>query len=258
MSTLILEKQASVATITLNRAEKRNALTQQMWEQLAEFCDELGQADEPPRVLIIKAAGDKAFSAGADIQELTELITDTGALKANNQIVQQAQQKLHQLPFATVAVINGACVGGGMGIALACDFRIATHSSKFAITPSKLGLLYSIEDTRRLVNLVGEARAKQLLFLGEAINAATAEKWGLLTKSVSDSELELSVEQLKEQLLAVSGTSISGVKQTIGYINQTSDTDEHAIRQLFDQAFNGVDFAEGADAFLNKRKPEFK
>jgi len=256
MSTVQLTIDGAIARIHIDRAEKHNALTQSMWQQISDHCDQLMELK--PRVVIVSAAGEKAFSAGADIAELTEIITDEARLISNNKVVQQAQLKLQQLPFPTIAAINGACVGGGMGIALCCDFRIAVKHAKFGITPSKLGLLYSVEDTKRVVDLVGLARAKELLFLGKIIEAEQANDWGLLTELVTAEELTSKVDELVEQLLSVSRYSISGVKKTLEYVTVSVEHDETEVRAMFNQAFANPDFIEGANAFLEKRKAEFK
>jgi enoyl-CoA hydratase/carnithine racemase len=257
MSTVTLEITNNIARLTLNRAEKRNALTQAMWQQVADYCDELSK-NIHVKVLVVGATGNKAFSAGADIEELTEIIQDSTRLKTNNKIVQLAQQKLQQLNIPTIAAINGVCVGGGMGIAMCCDFRICVNHAKFSITPAKLGLLYSIEDTKRVVELVGVARAKELLYLGKVISAEQALKWGLVSTSVDEVYLGETVNSMVVQLLSVSSYSISGIKQTLGYISSKSTFEESNIRALFDNAFEHEDFKEGAQAFLQKRPPEFK
>jgi enoyl-CoA hydratase/carnithine racemase len=256
MSTIELTIKGQVAHLLINRENKHNALTQTMWQDIYDCCIRL-KNEIKPRVLVISGAGVKAFSAGADIDELRDIIQDSARLKENNLIVQQAQQELESLPFATVAKINGICVGGGMGIALACDFRICAESSLFAITPSKLGLLYSIEDTKRLVNAVGLSRAKELLYLGNKIDADTALKWSLVMQKVPLKALEETCTELVTQLIEVSGYSISGIKKTLSFLSQTTQHEEKQIRQLFDEAFTQHDFNEGAQAFLQKRKPEF-
>ena len=256
MSTVKLTVDGAVARMHIDRAEKHNALTQTMWQQIASHCQTLVSGIHP-RLLIVSAAGEKAFCAGADIAELTEIITDERRLVANNNVVQEAQQALQNLPFATLAAINGVCVGGGLGIAMCCDFRIAAEHSKFAITPSKLGLLYSLEDTKRLVSLVGVARAKELLFLGASINAHTACQWGLLTQIVPANNLVSSVSEFSEKILSVSPYSVAGMKKTIHGLCGTSHQSEAEIKALFDAAFSHSDFAEGAQAFLEKRAPVF-
>ncbi|WP_228445246.1 enoyl-CoA hydratase/isomerase family protein [Thalassotalea sp. HSM 43] len=245
-----------IANIIIDRADKYNALSQAMWQQLYDYCQQLDN-EIKPRVVLIKAAGEKAFCAGADINELTDIITDEQRMQDNNAIVQQAQMALQTLSAPTIALINGVCMGGGMGIALACDFRIAAEHAKFAITPSKLGLLYSIEDTRRVVNTLGMARAKELLYLGKTISAQTALEWGMLTAMVSVDDLLESAQQLAEQLTQVSGYSISGMKQTIAFVADDQHRQQQ-IRALFDGAFSGADFEEGAQAFLQKRAAKFR
>lgn len=257
MSTLTLKIIDHVAHITINRAEKRNALSQGMWQQLADYCDHV-KNDPQVRVLVVSAAGEKAFCASADIEELTGLLTNKSRLMANNKIVQVAQQKLEQLAVPTIAAINGVCIGGGLGLAMCCDFRISVKHAKFAITPAKLGLLYSVEDTKRVVDIVGLSRAKELLYLGRTISAETANQWGLLTDIVDDDQLKDCVNQLVSELLSVSSHSISGIKATLAFIDSTSPVQETEIRKLFNNAFNHDDFNEGAEAFLQKRKPEFK
>jgi len=261
MSTITLSVSGKTATLTLNRAEKRNALNQAMWQQLADYCDELEQQIKP-KVLLITAAGEQAFSAGADIQELNGLLADSAALAANNAIVQAAQLKLQRLSCVTIALINGLCVGGGLGIALCCDFRIAVASARFAITPARLGLLYSLEDTRRLVNIVGLARAKSLLLTGELIDGQTALSWGLVHQLLSPEQsspeqLAARGDTLCQQLLAVSGVSLRGIKQTLAHLAGDAAFPEQRVRPLFDEAFSQQDFQRAALAFINKTAVEF-
>ncbi len=256
MSNLTLIHKASIAHITISRAEKRNAFTQEMWQDLYDICEKI-DTDHKPKVTIVQAESGSAFSAGADIQELRILMQDNEALKANNAIVIKAQQRLERLESASIALIEGACVGGGLGIALACDFRICTTNAKFAITPAKLGLIYSIEDTRRLVSIVGVARAKEMLLMGRQIDAKTALAWGLVNEMVTPNELNEARVEWASKLSQVSSNSIGGLKQTIGFVSGQSDKSEQEIRSRFDEAFTHADFKEGAAAFLQKRPARF-
>ncbi|MCC5825081.1 enoyl-CoA hydratase/isomerase family protein [Alkalimonas sp.] len=256
MSTVKLSVDGAVATLCIDRADKRNALNQAMWQQLSDHCDTL-QQEVKPKLVLVTAAGEQAFCAGADIQELHQLLGDSTALALNNQLVQQAQLKLQRLPCATLAVINGLCVGGGLGIALCCDFRLAVPQAKFAITPSKLGLLYSIEDTRRLVNLVGEARAKWLLYTGAMLDADTALQWGLVHQLTEPDKLAQRVSDWQQQLLAVSRVSVAGIKQTLAHLGGDPLFGEAGVRPLFDAAFQQADFQQAAAAFVAKQKVDF-
>ena len=264
MSTITLNIKGKVAYLNLNRPDKYNALTQDMWQHIADACDSLS-TNINIRVLVLSAAGEKAFCAGADIQELHTMLSTPDTFAASNHIVQLAQQKLAALPFATIAKINGVCVGGGMGLAMCCDFRIVVNDAVFAITPSKLGLLYSLEDTKRLVDLVGLARAKELLYLGKKIDAATAAQWALVNQVVAKAELTQATDTLVQDLLNVSGYSISGTKRSLAYVcnvpehdsQAPAQTNEAELRQLFAAAFEGEDFKEGAAAFTEKRAAKF-
>jgi len=256
MSTIRLTFEEKIARLEINRAEKYNALTQSMWEQIIVACDEI-ETQVKPRVLIVSGAGGKAFSAGADIEELKGMIQLPETLKRNNQLVQLAQQKLESLSCATIAQIDGVCMGGGLGLALSCDFRLCSTNSRFGITPAKLGLLYSIEDTRRLVNIVGVAKAKEMLYLGTQISAETAKSWGLVSEIFASDLLTNEVNEMSKNIATVSGDSVKGIKKTIGFLTHSGAESEQHIRALFDQAFNGQDFLEGAQAFLQKRPAKF-
>lgn len=257
MSTITIRQEEKIAYLTINREAKHNALTQDMWEQIVDCCDRL-EKDLKPKVVVVTGAGDKAFSTGADILELREMIQDEQRLLANNTLVQQAQQRLERLPCATIAAINGLCFGGGLGIALACDFRLAASHAQFAITPAKLGLLYSIEDTRRLFNLVGLQRAKSMLYLGKKLDAQQACEWGLVNEVTDPAQLDTKTAALAADLLSASSDSIRGIKRTLHHISKLENSREEDVRELFSQAFSHDDFAEGALAFLEKRPADFK
>ncbi|OFA29869.1 crotonase [Glaciecola punicea] len=256
MSTISLTYEDNIARLLLNRPEKYNALTQSMWQKIAEACDQVEQ-EIKPRVLIVESASEKAFSAGADIQELQTLLAAPKTLAENNAWVQTAQQKLTKLSCATIAKLSGICVGGGLGIATACDFRVSSPQSRFAITPAKLGLVYSISDTRRLVNIIGYAKAKELLCTGKQIDANTALQWGLLTDLVEAEKLDAKVNEIAQSLCNASSYSICCVKQTLDYLAGANDMSEASVQALFDNAFKGDDFTEGAQAFLQKRTAKF-
>jgi len=184
-------------------------------------------------------------------------VQDAAALAANNRIVAQAQLALERLPLPTLAVIDGPCFGGGFGLAAACDFRLGSTRSRFAITPARLGLLYSIEDTRRVVALVGDARARRLLMRSERLDAAQALAWGVLDALVEPDALEATAQEWARGLAAQSATSMAGIKATLGWCSGRGAATEAEVRQAFYAAFNGPDFAEGAQAFLARREPKF-
>lgn len=245
-------REGAVLHVRIQRPARRNALATADWAALADAFAGIGAA----RVLVLSGVPG-AFSAGADIGELAELLREPARFVASNAVVQDAQRALARLPVATIAAIDGACVGGGLGLAVACDFRIATARSRFAITPAKLGLVYSPDDTRRLAALVGPARARELLLTGRVLDAAEAQAYGLLTRCVADDGLDAAVEALVAGLLEASPSAIAGIKQVLAHVAGDPAVDAGAARRAFDDAFHSADFAEGARAFLERRPPKF-
>jgi enoyl-CoA hydratase/carnithine racemase len=249
---LVVARQGPVLRVRIERPARRNALATADWAALAAAFADPGDA----RVLVLSGVPG-AFSAGADIEELAELLREPTRFAASNALVQDAQRALARLPLATIAAIDGACVGGGLGLALACDFRIATARSRFAITPAKLGLVYGADDTRRLVGAVGAARAREMLLTGRLLDAAEADAFGLLTRRVADDGLDAAVDALAAALLAMSPSAIAGIKQVLAHVTGDPAVDADAARRAFDDAFHSADFAEGARAFLERRPPKF-
>jgi enoyl-CoA hydratase/carnithine racemase len=253
-------QQGSLGTLSIRRADKKNAFTLSMWRELGEHCRRLAAEQggrEAPRVLVLQGLPG-AFCAGADIEEMATLLRDPAALAAHNVTVAQAQVALERVPIPTLAAIDGPCFGGGFGIAAACDFRLGTPRSRFAVTPARLGLLYSLEDTRRLVRLVGDARARLLLLRGEAIDAETALQWGILSDNVEPHALDETARTWADKLAAQSRASMAGLKATLGHVSAHGAADEAELRALFDAAFRSPDFAEGAAAFAERRPPRFQ
>lgn len=245
-----------VAWLTIDHEAKRNALTQAMWQSLAESVTAL-QDNPQVRVVVVRGAGDKAFSAGADITEFAELAKSPEMLAVNNDIVQVAQGALHRLTKPTIAMIYGACVGGGCGLALACDFRIAATTAKLGITPAKLGLLYSKADTRRLYNLVGPAVSREMLFTGKIVAAEQALAYGLVNEVVAAEDLRARVEVFALELAVGSQYSLRGIKQVLAALEGHGQLDDHELQGMFDAAFTADDCIEGCAAFLEKRQADF-
>ncbi|MCW5580184.1 MAG: enoyl-CoA hydratase/isomerase family protein [Luteimonas sp.] len=244
----------ALARIGIDRPDKRNALATRHWAAIESALDAI--AASPARIMVLSGVPG-AFSAGADIDELGQLLVSPEAFAANNAQVQRTQLKLQRLPQTTVAVIDGVCVGGGLGLALACDLRLSSPRSRFAITPAKLGLVYSADDSRRLVHAVGMARARELLLTGRLLDAATALDWGLVNQLAGEEGLEALEQALLASLLATSGQARRGIKIVLGHLGGDASLSLADARAAFDDAFASTDFAEGAQAFLQKRTPSF-
>jgi enoyl-CoA hydratase/carnithine racemase len=249
--TLRLETSGRIAHLLIDRAAKRNAITQAMWEQ---FPTLIGQAmaDDAVRVLILRAAEPGAFSAGADIAEFADGARDADWRARNQAAIARAQIDLARAPKPVIAQIEGDCIGGGCGLAMACDLRVASASARFGITPAKLGLVYSLHDTKLLVDLVGPAQAKRILFTAALIDAAEAQRIGLIDLLDGDAQA------LAEMIAANAPHSLRETKAMVRRILDGQSADDAETSALFANAFTLPDHQEGVAAFLDKRKPDFR
>ena len=251
-----LLRDGPVATLLVDRPEKRNALTRAIWSAIPGLVAEAA-ADPEVVALVVRGAGTKAFSGGADIAEFPEVYATKAAIDTYTDAVRAAYAAVAGFDRPTIALVHGACVGGGCGIALCCDLRFAGAGARFGITPAKLGLVYSFVESRRLVDLVGPARAKDILYTGRLVSAAEAERIGLCDRVVPDEELEGAVGAYVAELAAVSRHSLKATKTMIDRIAAGAFAEDAEMRALFDDAFAGEDFREGYAAFMEKRAPSF-
>jgi enoyl-CoA hydratase/carnithine racemase len=248
--TLRLEKDAQVTRLLIDRADKRNAFTIEMWQRLPELLAQ-ASADGDCRVLVVKSAQGGAFCAGADIAELLANKDDAAWRAENQKAINSAQYELTRFRLPTVAMIEGDCVGGGCGIALACDMRVAGSKARLGITPAKLGLVYPLHDVKLLVDLVGPGQARRMLYTGMLLGAEEAKAVGLV-EELADSE-----EALVAQLLAASPFSTQAIKRFVRNVLDGQVADDAESLRGFAAAFEGADFREGTTAFVEKRKPVF-
>lgn len=256
MTEIKLDRQPPLAWVTLDRPAKRNAITSAMWQQIPVLARAL-DSDETVRVILFRGAGGEAFSAGADIDEMRANLNDAAAMRAMQAAVQAGQAAWAQLRKPTLALIDGACTGGGCGLALACDLRLATPRSFFAVPPARLGLVYSLADTSRLIAAVGVPRAKEILFTGRRIDANEALAIGLVNAVVQADELTARGDALARDIAAGAQNSVRAAKRIADLIASGTTAETAETRQLYDQSFSSPEFREGAQAFYDKRKPKF-
>ena len=242
-----------IAVLTLDRPAKRNALTSAMWGALPALLGRL--AEEPGlRVLLVTGAAG-TFSAGADIGELADLYAEPAAADAFHAVNVAAEEALAAFPHPTLAVLRGACVGGGCQLAVACDLRFAAPDTRLGITPAKLGIVYPAVPTARLTRLLGPARAKYLLFSGELLTAAQALAFGLVEEV--DPEVEARALAFARTLAARSAQTQGAVKAVVAAVGAGGDP--QAAVAAWEQASRagGADVVEGLAAFLERRAPRF-
>ena len=243
-----------VATLTINRPDKLNALNIETRGRMVRELDELAKNDDV-RVLVITGAGDKAFIAGADISEFEgrspveqfRVMTDSSVFLA-----------VDRFPKPTIAAINGFCLGGGCELAMACDIRIASEKAKLGQPEINLGLLPGGGGTQRLPRLVGMGAALKLLYTGDFIRADEALRIGLVDEVIPAGDVAARAKELAEAIAAKSPVALRLIKQAVRTSLRTP-LDEGLSQEvsLFALAFASEDMKEGVDAFLNKRKPTF-
>ncbi|PXW76273.1 enoyl-CoA hydratase/carnithine racemase [Blastomonas natatoria] len=251
---LSLTLHGAIAHLIIERPDKRNAFTQAMWEALPELVDR-AMLNPDIRVMILRASVPGAFSAGADIAEFGAGAQNADWRIRNQAAIRRAMETLARAPKPVIAQIEGDCIGGGCGLSLACDFRIATPTARFGITPAKLGLVYSLHDTKLLVDLVGPAAAKRILFTAGLVDAAEAHRIGLIDELAEDAGAAATA--LAATVASVSPHSVHASKAMIARILHGQAEDDAETLAQFADAFDGPDFREGVAAFLSKRKPEF-
>jgi enoyl-CoA hydratase/carnithine racemase len=251
---LVVERTDGIATLVLNRPDSHNAVRLGMYEALPDLLSSVDQ-DADVKVLVVRGAGQKAFASGADISEFREVRANAETARAYNERVAAAERALEGLSKPTIAMVHGYC--GGCGLALACDLRFADERASFGITPAKLGLVYSLDSTKRLVDVVGPSRAKWILMSGQRVDAERAHQIGLADEVVPTEDLEKLTYEFAELLCSRAQFSIRATKQIVNRILSGQTEDDEATRDLRNSSFDTDDYAEGVRAFLEKRPPTF-
>lgn len=254
---LLLRRDGPIATLVLNQPGKRNAISAAMWRAFPEVAN-LVSGEPSIRVVLVRGTGDDAFSAGADIGEFEDVYSDGDRANAYNDATRAGQAALRHIAQPVIAVIHGVCVGGGCGLALACDLRFAAAGARFGITPAKLGLAYSWQDTAQLVEKVGPARAKDILFSGRLLDAREALAIGLIDRVLDGEALEAEALAYAQTLAGLSQSSIRAAKVIVNRIVERDGDVPEAAAKPYRDSFSSKDFREGYRAFVEKRKPRFE
>ncbi len=249
-----VDRDGALATIWLDRPRKRNAMTYGMWRGLLDACADLA-ADAAVRVVIVRGAGGN-FCAGADIAELhSQRPTGEPSFMEMNIAAEAA---LAALPKPTIALVEGDCIGGGCAIAIDCDLRIAVLGSRFGITPARLGVVYPSASLERVVDLLGPASTKQLLFTADLIDAGIAASIGLVNEVHSDIAVAHDrVHQLATDLVARSALTQAATKAMVAAIHRTGGVPADLAAAWAREVTVSGESVEGAAAFTEKRPPQF-
>ena len=250
-------KDKHVGWITFNNPARHNAVSLEMWQGLADIANEFAR-DDDIRVVVVHGAGEKAFVSGADISEFAEQRDSAEATQRYDAVAQEGMQALKNLNKPTLAMIQGYCIGGGVGVALNCDIRIAADHSRFAVPAARLGLGYEFDGVRKLVDVVGPSFAQEIFFTARQFSAPEALAMGLINRMVPKEDLLAYVTQYADTIAANAPMTVASIKTIVGEIVKDPSLRNVALcDQLVAQCFNSADFTEGRTAFMEKRKPVF-
>ncbi len=252
---LLFDLRDGIGRVTFNRPQARNAFTFAMYERLAQICEQANK-DRAIKVLVFQGAGDKAFASGTDINQFRAFTTPQHALDYESRIDRVLGQ-LEQCRVPTIAAINGACTGGGAGIAACCDLRIGSKSVKMGFPIARtLGNCLSMSNISRLTALVGPAQVKDLIFTARLIGAEEAAAVGLLNEVVEDlPALQKRADELAATVAGNAPLTLNATKQALARLMRRLSREEG--EDLILMCYMSRDFREGLDAFLNKRAPHW-
>ena len=247
--------EGSVAFLTFNRPEARNAMTWPMYDALSAACERV-DADDGLRVLVLRGAGD-AFVAGTDIGQFTSFATSDDGI-AYERRMEQVIERLERVAVPTIAQVHGVAAGGGCVIAFACDLRVCSHAARFGVPIARtLGNCLSAANCTRLVDLIGPARTKELLFTGRLLDAAEAVSLGLVTRVVEPEALDAVVRELAQTIASNAPLTIRATKEAVRRIALGRRLEGRLADDLTALCYGSHDFREGVSAFLEKRPPKF-
>jgi enoyl-CoA hydratase/carnithine racemase len=256
--TLLVEKRGAVGWIIFNQPAKRNAINDAMWRAIPPAMQRF-DADPEVRAVVFRGAGTEAFAAGADISEFEKVRSDKGAVAQYDDLLDQVLHSIQNSLKPSVAMIHGFCMGGGLEIAVACDLRYSGASGQFGIPAAKLGLAYNVEGHKRLLETVGHAWAREIMFLGRRYGADEALAMGLVHRVLPDAELERYVNDVIRTLCDNAPLAIANTKTILEeYVKSSGAPDAARMSAAIERCAKSSDYIEGRRAFMEKRKPQFK
>jgi enoyl-CoA hydratase/carnithine racemase len=255
--TLRTEVTGSTGWLIIDNPPRRNAMSLAMWRDLPASVEDLVRNDQV-RVIVVRGAGGTSFCAGADISEFAETRSDGTKAQSYDAINVAAFKALKNAEKPVVAMIRGHCLGGGLGIALACDLRIAAEGALFGIPAARLGIAYPLDAIADILEPIGPSAAKRLLFTAERVDTETAFRIGLVDEAVAEDALETRIESLARTLGNNAPLTLRAAKRAINAFAAGRDKDALArAREAALDCFESADVVEGRDAFLEKRSPAF-
>jgi enoyl-CoA hydratase len=255
---LVARKDGAIGWIIFNNPERHNATSYEMWQSLPVVLDAYTR-DPEVRVIVFRGAGEKAFSAGADISQFKEKRSGAEAVREYNAAADAANQALRECAKPTIAMIRGYCIGGGVAIAVGCDLRIAADDARFGVPAARLGLGYRFEGIKRLASIVGPAFTAEIFFTARQFTAQEALQMRLVNRVVPGAELETFVEEYARTVALNAPLTVAAVKRSLVELQKDpAERDLVLCQRMVDACFASEDYREGQAAFMEKRKPQFK
>jgi enoyl-CoA hydratase/carnithine racemase len=254
---MLAKKEGHAGYVIFNNPERHNAVSLDMWEATIAILEGYAK-DDGVRVVVLTGAGGKAFISGADISRFEDERANEEATARYNATVERAYSTLAEFPKPTIAMIRGYCIGGGLGFAVACDLRICSDASRFALPAAKLGLGYGFAGLKRFIDLIGPAFTKEIFFTARQFDAAEARDMGLVNRVLPDAEVEPFVKGYADTIADNAPLTIAATKFIAGEAaKDAAERDLKRCAELVKKCFASADYQEGRKAFMEKRKPRF-
>jgi enoyl-CoA hydratase len=255
---MLAEFDDGVGLITFNQPRKHNAMSVEMWHGLEQILEKF-ERDEAVRVVVLTGAGHRAFVSGADISQFEEQRSAEDARAEYDRLTLSGRQRLAAFAKPVIARIRGYCLGGGLAIAMQADIRIAAKDAEFGIPAARLGIAYGFDMVQALVSLVGPAHARRLLYTGERIDSAEAQRIGLVNQVVEDEDLSDRVVDLARTIADNAPLSVRAMKlEVTEAVKDSAVRDMAAVQAAVADCFESEDYREGREAFMAKRPPNFR
>jgi enoyl-CoA hydratase/carnithine racemase len=256
---LLLHKDGPIGWITFNQPEKRNAVSQEMWQAMPEYVADLA-SDPAIRVVVLRGAGEAAFVAGADISQFKDRRRNAADEEEYRRISGAGSESLTRLGKPLVAMIHGFCIGGGVSIAITCDLRIAADDARFGIPAARLGLGYHYKGMEKLMSLIGPAYTKELFFTARTdFSAQDALRMGLVNQVVPKADLERFTRDYALTMSRNAPLTLRSAKASVEQLLRPDAQRDYALLdKLIKDCFDSQDYQEGVKAFSEKRRPQFQ
>jgi enoyl-CoA hydratase/carnithine racemase len=255
---ILVQQDGAIATVVVNRPRMRNAISLAMWAEIARVTERLAR-DDGVRAVVYRGAGTEAFASGADISEFEDNRKDRESALAYGRVTEAAYSAVRLCPKPTVAMVFGYCMGGAMAIAMGCDLRFAAEGARFGIPAARLGIIYPLDSVHQLVELVGPAYAKDILYSARTVEADEALRIGLIQRLLPADRLETATYEYLRGVADNAPLSVRGTKAQIRALFEgVTETHRRELRELALATFDSEDYREGTRAFLEKRRPAFR